>query len=492
MSEHYLRIYRRLCVQFLFLLPAALFGQVVTESGSTARGKTDVAEVLDSIAAITEDSTAAPDSTAIPDSIISAVKDTVIPQKNKIAFDGIAHRYSARLDSLKDEYHEWEYTGDDLLSNPYYINLFSSPTLYKGSLRRIIGSPKFKESNSEWNANYERVRLTDLALVNIYGKRPYLIETTGLAPEEGGGIRKDLETEVIPITKLSEKVDKPKLTKDPVVIKPDWEVTTFRPNFWTFKADVSLRFMQNYISSNWYQGGESNNSLLGSATLEANYDNKRKITFSNKLEMKLGFYSSRSDTIHKYKTNSDLLRMTNKLGVKATKHWYYTFMLQSWTQFYRSFRSNNRYVYSDFMSPFENVASIGMDYKFTSKNKKFNVSATLSPFAHSLKYVGREKLITSNGLDEGKHHKSTFGSTITANATWQPIKNVTWKSRLYFFTDYTFAKVEWENTFLFKINDFLSTELFLYPRFDDSVKRKEGKSYTQFKEYISLGFGMSF
>ncbi|MBQ7664015.1 MAG: DUF3078 domain-containing protein, partial [Bacteroidaceae bacterium] len=337
-------IYRKLCLIVVFLLPASVFGQVVTDSGSTARGKTDVAEVLDSIAAITEDSTAAPDSTAIPDSIISAVKDTVIPQKNKIAFDGIAHRYSARLDSLKDEYHEWKYTGEDLLSNPYYINLFSYPTLYKGTLRRVIGSPKFRENAGEWNEDYERVQLADQTLVNIYGKRPYLIKTTGLAPEEDVGIRKDLETKVIPETKLSDKVNKPILTKEPVVIKPDWEVTSFKPNFWTFRADVSLRFMQNYISSNWYQGGESNNSLLGSATLEANYDNKRKITFSNKLEMKLGFYSSRSDTIHKYKTNSDLLRMTNKLGIKATKHWYYTFMLQSWTQFYRSFRSNNRYV----------------------------------------------------------------------------------------------------------------------------------------------------
>lgn len=486
------KIYRHICLVLVFLFPACFYAQVIAETDTTMIKNTNTSEIIDSITPTSPDTTSVLEMLNHPSDTSLIKTDSIIPYKESISFQSIAHKYFTSLDSLKDEYHEWKYTGEDLLSNPYYINLFSYPTLYKGTLRRVIGSPKFRENAGEWNEDYERVQLADQTLVNIYGKRPYLIKTTGLAPEEDVGIRKDLETKVIPETKLSDKVNKPILTKEPVVIKPDWEVTSFKPNFWTFRADVSLRFMQNYISSNWYQGGESNNSLLGSATLEANYDNKRKITFSNKLEMKLGFYSSRSDTIHKYKTNSDLLRMTNKLGIKATKHWYYTFMLQSWTQFYRSFRSNNRYVYSDFMSPFENVASIGMDYKFTSKNKKFNVSATLSPFAHNLKYVGREKLITSNGLDEGKHHKSTFGSTITANATWQPIKNVTWKSRLYFFTDYTFAKVEWENTFLFKINDFLSTELFLYPRFDDSVKRKEGKSYTQFKEYISLGFGMSF
>ena len=96
--------------------------------------------------------------------------------------------------------------------------------------------------------------------------------------------------------------------------------------------------MQNYVSDNWYKGGESNHSMLSSLLFQVNYDNKTKLTFNNKLEMRLGFQSTRGDTYHKYLTNSDLLRLTNQLGLKASKHWSYSVMLQSWTQFCRSYK----------------------------------------------------------------------------------------------------------------------------------------------------------
>ena len=137
--------------------------------------------------------------------------------------------------------------------------------------------------------------------------------------------------------------------------------------------------MQYYVTENWYKGGEDHNSLLASLNAEANYDNKDKVTFSNKLEMRLGFQSSQSDTQHEYKTNADQIRLTNKLGLQAAKRWYYTAMLQSWTQFYPGYHANDPQVYSDFMSPFESVLSFGMDYKY--KQGAFEVSATLSPMA---------------------------------------------------------------------------------------------------------------
>lgn len=108
--------------------------------------------------------------------------------------------------------------------------------------------------------------------------------------------------------------------------------------------------------------------------------------------MKLGFQTSHNDKEHKYKTNSDLLRLTNKLGLRAVKHWYYTVMLQSWTQFYKGYKSNDPKVYSDFMSPFESLLSVGMDFQTQSKNNRFKINATLSPIALKLKYVDRKPL----------------------------------------------------------------------------------------------------
>lgn len=208
--------------------------------------------------------------------------------------------------------------------------------------------------------------------------------------------------------------------------------------------------------------------------------------------MKLGFQSSHNDDEHKYKTNSDLIRMTNKLGIRAVKHWYYTMMLQSWTQFYRGYKANDPKIYSDFMSPFESVLSIGMDYQYNTKNNKFRVNATLSPLALKLKYVGRPSLVTSFGINKGHHAKWEYGSNITINYNWNIVKNVSWAGRIYYFTDYSKSQIEWENTFNLTINKYLSARLFLYPRYDDSVNRKEGDSYFQFNELLSLGLNVNF
>ena len=55
------------------------------------------------------------------------------------------------------------------------------------------------------------------------------------------------------------------------------EVVVEKPNFWKYKGDGYLQFMQNYVSGNWYKGGESNYAAVGSLTLEANYDNKSEV-----------------------------------------------------------------------------------------------------------------------------------------------------------------------------------------------------------------------
>ena len=120
------------------------------------------------------------------------------------------------------------------------------------------------------------------------------------------------------------------------------------------------------------------------------------------------------------------------------------------------------------------------------------MNATLSPVAVKLKYVGRSSLVTSFGLDEGKHTKWEYGSNITANYTWDIFKNVRWSGRIYYFTDYSSTQVEWENTFNFSINRYLSARIFLYPRFDDSRKRNKDQSNFEFNELLSLGLKVDF
>ena len=206
--------------------------------------------------------------------------------------------------------------------------------------------------------------------------------------------------------------------------------------------------------------------------------------------MRLGFQTSQNDDEHKFLTNSDLLRLTNKLGLRATKHWYYTMTLQSWTQFYKGYKKNDPKVYSDFMSPFESLLSLGMDYE--AKLKRFQISASLSPIAVKFKSVSRKGLATSFGINEGHRTDWSYGSNITVKYSWQIAKNIKYDARIYFFSDYSKTQIEWENTVNLSINKYLSTKLFFYPRFDDARQRKEGESYFQFKELLSLGLNMNF
>lgn len=403
----------------------------------------------------------------------------------------ICASYMDSLTAMAARYRTWRYTGSDTLSNPYYFPLFASPTFYPGAVRREMGRLDKDTDNILRPSRAELVTHIDGALTHIYSEAPWLVVHGENDVEQPITETENFDREFRPQVNLTEKTPAPVPT-EPVTddFANDWKIVVRKPNFWTFSTKASLQLMQTHISDNWYKSGDSYNSWLVQLNFSAIYNNKQKVIFTNTLETKLGFVTSQDDSVHTFRTNSDLLRMTNKLGLQATKRWYYTFMLQSWTQFYRGLKSNNTYVYSDFMSPFESIFSVGMDY--TLSTKKLSLSATLSPFACDFKYVDRKYLATSYGIDEGKHSDFSYGSNITVKYTWKITDNISWEGRLYYYTDYSKAQIEWENTFNLKINKILSTKLFLYPRFDDSVTRDEGESYFQFYEQLSFGLDVTF
>lgn len=364
-----------------------------------------------------------------------------------------------------------------------YTQLFTPLTFYHEPAERFLRlSPGGTVQGDSLQASIDR------ALMNVYLNRPDLVRNHETRLNAVGA----------PI--VSEKaphVSAPDIVKDvaPEALEPDvvpLGILITKPNFWTVNGDYYLQFLQNYVSDNWYKGGESNYSLLGSVTMQANYNNKQKVKWENKLEMKLGYQTSRGDSIHKYKTTEDLLRYTGKLGLQATKKWYYTLQLIAQTQFTHGLKSNDKFVYSDFFSPFNLNISVGMDYTVDWLNHKLKGSMHFAPLAYNWKYVGREELATRYGLEEGHHSMSDYGSEATIDLSWVIADNIQWKTRLYGYTTYKRAELEWENTITFQFNRYISTNLFLYPRFDDGATRKDDQSYWQFKEYASVGFSYSF
>ena len=368
-------------------------------------------------------------------------------------------------------------------SNGQYYRLFTPLTFYHS----VAG-----DQLSITSGNPDEVsQAIDQALMHVYLNRPDLVEVTQTEQEESGELLQEIIEQ--PIEQVTTMVEQ----ANPIPEEPEAEpveVVVEKPKFWTRKGDGYLQFMQNYISSNWYKGGESNYSAVGRLTLEANYDNKSKWKWDNKLEMKLGFQTSRTDTVHKFKTHEDLFRYTGKVGLQAAKRWYYTLQVLAYTQFARGFKSNNVKTFSDFMSPFNFNVGLGMEYKVEAFNKKLTGTVNLSPLAINYRYVDRTALASSFGVKTPKHtHSLTdFGSQVTAGLEWQMNDVVKWKTRFYAFTSYHRAELEWENEFSLRVSKYISANLFLFPRFDDSNKWDEDLGYWQFKEYSSLGFTYNF
>ena len=334
------------------------------------------------------------------------------------------------------------------------------------------------------------------ALLDMYLRRPDLVQTTDAA------LRNELTTvaeQAVAPTPVLPPPAEEAAPIEPEAPKADVEVK--KPNFWTFKGDGFLQFLQNYVSGNWYKGGESNYSMLSSLTLEANYNNKSKWKWDNKLEMKLGFQTSPSDSVNKFKANEDLIRLTSKVGLQASKHWYYTLQLLAYTQFTRGLKANDKRTYSDFMSPFNLNVGIGMDYKMEWFNKKLTGTVNISPLAVNYRYVDRTIFMNGDtqqwfpsrhGLEADRHSLVDLGSQFTVDFTWKMAENISWKSRMYGFTSYKRVEYEWENTFSFQFNKYISSKLFIHPRFDDNRQRDDHHGYWMFKEFLSIGFNYAF
>jgi hypothetical protein len=364
-----------------------------------------------------------------------------------------------------------------------YYRLFAPLTFYHN-----VASSQF---NIISNDSDEVSQAIDQALMHVYLKRPELVKVTESEQEEAGSLSQDIiETPVMQEVEMVEQAAPMPETPEAAPV----EVVIEKPNFWKYKGDANLQFMQNYVSDNWYKGGESNQAAVGSVTLEANYDNKSKWKWDNKLEMKLGFQTSPSDTVHKFKTNEDLIRYTGKVGLQAANRWYYTLQMLAYTQFYHGLKSNNTKVFSDFMSPFNLSVGLGMDYKVQALANKLTGTINMSPLAVNYRYVDRADLAASFGVKTPDHSHSLtdFGSQITASLTWQVNDVLSWKTRIYGFSSYHRSEVEWENTFTLRVSKYISANLFLFPRFDDANNRDENLGYWQFKEYSSLGFSYNF
>ncbi|MCR5819789.1 MAG: DUF3078 domain-containing protein [Bacteroidaceae bacterium] len=393
--------------------------------------------------------------------------------------------------------------------SPYYFRLFAPGTVYSSALQQTMGIGGDDQSapvrplrglGSTEDEQLTRDESINNMLNVAYVTHPNLFTTTQYSLQNVGKLRSDLSKQKIKEeVRLADRVESEDVGLDIDIVQP---IAT-RPNFWKIKGNGSLQFTQTYFSANWYQGGEKNYAMLGMLAIEANYDNKQKIQWDNKFEAQLGFQTSQSDDYHKFRATNNLLRFTTKFGFKASAHWNYTAQVQLQTQPYPTYPNNSQDRVSAFLAPFYSRISVGMDYKL--KKERFNSSVYISPISHNITYVRPDELVTRYGIDEGKHAKHDFGPSININFTWEIVKNVKWTNRTYWFSNMKYTLIECENKINFTINKYLSTNLFFYPRFDDTryynlKKNDDGtlqddsarETHWMFKEWLSLGLSYDF
>lgn len=284
--------------------------------------------------------------------------------------------------------------------------------------------------------------------------------------------------------------------EDAISIEPV-ELEKIAPKFiyWTYHGEHLLQVAQNYISDNWYKGGDRSFFIVNNHKVFANYK-KDKLSFENSFEWKLKIIQLPADSLNSYSIGDDLVKMVNTIGYKAFNNWEYTGKLESQTQLFenkvrKKSRDEEKKVNTNFLSPATINFGVGMKYstekQFESdKYKKINFSLNLAPLSLNYIFIKDNTILKRLGVDAEDHSKLEFGSKVSGDFKFSFNRFSSITSRVNYFTNYDRAELEFENSFNMALNRFFSVNANVYLRFDDSGSRGQW-DYFQLNEVLSFG-----
>lgn len=265
---------------------------------------------------------------------------------------------------------------------------------------------------------------------------------------------------------------------------------------WLHTLNVGLQFSQAYVSSNWYQGGNDYLALLFNFAwnVELNTVFHPNLLFQSALQYKLGINSTPRESLHAYNISQDLFQYNLKTGFKAFTNWFYSFNLQFNTQLFNAYPDDSDLISASFLSPGSLNLGLGMTYNFQNKKKTFKLSLSISPIAYNLKTCVNNRIDPVQfNIKPGRHSVSEAGSNLEGTFEWAIRDNIHWKSRIFLFTDYKYFLADYESTLDFAINRFLSTQLYLHPRYDSSSDFMASRwHYWMLREILSFGLSYTF
>ena len=396
--------------------------------------------------------------------------------------------FNKGIDAIVKEANEIDSDYEEDKSNHVYSRMFSIPILYDAVINKACaGGEAEDESDSELLAMDEkRSAVIDRLLLDMYCTHPEKIVMTEeelLQEMSLAGVTTDKKPA---LEMVNARVNIPEN------VAGGMKTTVVKPNYWTTSGSIAMNFTQNYISDNWYQGGESNKTMICEFDFDVNYNDKDRISFRTHFDADLGFATTKADTLHSLKTNTDRLRIESNLGYKLIKNLDATVKVKLESQSMPSYYTNSHDFASNFMAPFDANFSVGLNYiQYFKRLKNFKVEFYFAPLsAYNYRFVRYGKLTSRYGIRAGRHHKEDFGTQLMITVPRQKISQlVNWYSKAEFYSNYARTFFQWENKFDVSLNRYLTASLNLYARFDDSAPRLKDEEfgYWQLKEFMTLG-----
>ncbi len=267
-----------------------------------------------------------------------------------------------------------------------------------------------------------------------------------------------------------------------------------RYSHWYKEANLMAQFTQNYISPNWYKGGNSQFAILNIAKGQINY-RKDRITWENLGEWRAGVTTTPGDTLRKYNVTDDMFRLYSKFGYQIVPKLYAVASVELNTTLWNVWNENQSTVKTAFMTPAKFYIHGGLDYRPIE-----DLSIYFAPATYKLVYAHfgdgdsiHNVNVTNYGIKAGEQLLSEFGSTLRVQWRWHPVREFGLDTEFYLYTNYKTVEIDWEINGEFYINRFLSIRLMLHPRFDSAyIAEGDTKPKIQFKELLSIGFSHKF
>lgn len=266
---------------------------------------------------------------------------------------------------------------------------------------------------------------------------------------------------------------------------------------WLHAFNTGLQFSQAYFSRNWYQGGSNHLSLLFNFLWDVSLNQvfHPNLMLQSVVSYKLGLSTTPKGSLHKYQISADIFQWNFKAGVKAYDKWFYSFNSLFKTQMLVNYPSDSDVRSASFLSPGEFNMGLGMTYNHANEKNTFKLSLSISPLSYNLKTCIDDLIDrTQFKITPPARTVNEIGSNVELTYEWHLLSNIQWRSRLFVFSDYKSLLGDWENTFDFAINQFLSTQFFFHLRYDSSTPTTIGTGWGkwQFKEFLSFGLSYTF